>query len=332
MKITKLVFMICLYLSMSEQLISQVYMVQNGHTRHRFAQLELGVSQYQSSGGIVESLADNKLIQNKLGATSVSAFFIGGSHFWGHADFALTIPVAKFGDGINYGVDLQAKYFPMAIERSKIRPFIGVSMNPLSYKYKDGPTTNKTNFPLLGGLNYMWHNHQIELGAVYSYNNSFKYNVSRTQVGQAYIPKLIVGATYKYTLETTLSAEKGWQDGTTQIVTDKLASKGKLDGFSLAVGPTAAFRTKSSSYLSEKYAFAGQHAYNVAMEVGAGYYWHKPDMHINLAMKSFSSTLSAYGYSQKARLRSGTLEIFKMFGDYHGFVPFIGPNLTQISH
>lgn len=328
MKTLHLLFSVFAYLVISNQLMSQVYLVKNGHTRHRFAQLELGMTQYQSGGGTAPSLLDNRIVQNQLGTTSVYAFFIGGTHFWGHADFALTIPLAKFGKGIIYGVDLQAKFFPLAIERNKVRPYIGISMNPLSYRFKNGPFISKTNFPLVGGLNYMWRNHQFELGVVYSYNNSFDYDVSRTQVAKAYLPKLIVGATYKYTLETTLSAEKGWQDGSSQLITDRLASKGKLDGFSLAIGPTSAFRTKYSSYLVDRYNFAGQHAYDVALELGAGYYWHKNDIHANLALKSFKSEVSAYGYSQKARLRSATIEVFKMLGDYHGFVPFIGPNLS----
>jgi hypothetical protein len=302
------------------QLCAQPYTVENGKTRHRFAQLEIGLANYVNPTG---GLLGNK----EIGFSTTPAFFIGGTHFWGHCDFAVTIPFGTVGKGMAYGVDLQAKYYPWRIEKNKIRPFAGVSLSPFKFKYEDGPKYSKIYFPIVAGLNYMKGANQFEIGVIYNYNNEFKYDISRTELASGKIP-IIYSLTYKLTLETTVGTEKGWRDGSTKARTEELAAAGKLDNFSLAIGPTTAFNIKESSYLNEKYPFAGQHDHRATIELGAGYYWHKPDFHVNLAYRTFKSDIDAYGYSQKARTRLLTLEAYKFLFDYHGFLPFVGPNIS----
>ena len=81
--------------------LAQPYTVENGNTRHRFAQLELGVTQYYSpNAGRTQVLSETgKVGDYQFGANSISAIFIGATHFWGHCDMALTIPVKQFGTG-----------------------------------------------------------------------------------------------------------------------------------------------------------------------------------------------------------------------------------------
>ncbi len=307
---------------------AQPYTVENGNTRYRFAQLELGLTQYYSANaGKTQVLSDNTVKDYQFGSKSTTAFFIGATHFWGHCDLALTIPLKSFGTGMGYGVDLQAKYYPWRIEQNKLRPYMGVSMNPFGYSQNGGGEVSKTYFPLMGGLNFYKNRHQFELGAVYNYNNTFNYYISRTQQGIAKVQPFIFSATYKYTLETTGGGERNWRNGTTAKRTQELADAGKLNNFSVAVGPTSSFRIKSSNYLKSKYPFAGQHSYSAGLEYGVGYYLHKPDVHFNVAYRTFKSSIDAYGYKQNARREAVTFEAYKMLGDYHGFVPFIGPNI-----
>lgn len=329
--ITDMRYLLLIFVSLAAQalLLAQPYTVPNGHTRHRFAQLELGATQYFSSkSGKTQVSAGDRAVDYQFGKSTTSAIFIGGTHFWGHCDFALTLPLFSIGDGMKYGIDLQAKYFHWAIRHNKLRPYVGVSMNPFGYSQNDGPTVTKTYFPLLAGLNYSRNGHQVELGALYNYNSSFDYYITRTQIGQGAVQPFIFNFTYKYTLETTGGAERNWRNGETAKRTKLLADSGKLNNFSVAVGPTSTFRMKNSAYLSKKYPFAGQHSYNSAMEYGLGYYWHKPDLHANIAYRQFKSKIDAYGYTQTAQRKALTVEVFKFLGDYHGFIPFAGPNIS----
>jgi hypothetical protein len=321
---------IALLVLVSLKMIAQPYTVENGNTRHRFAQLELGVTQYFSpNAGKTQSLSETGEVgDTQFGANSISAFFIGATHFWGHCDMALTIPLKQFGEGMSYGVDLQMKYYPWRITQNKLRPYVGVSMSPFGYAQNGGPSISKIYFPLMAGINFYKNAHQLELGVVYNYNNKFDYPISRTQVGLAQVQPFVFSATYKYTLETTGSRERAWRNGTTAKQTQILSDAGKLNSFSVAVGLTSAFRLKESDYLNKKYGFAGQHSFDATLEYGLGYYLHKPDMHFNLAYRTFKSSIDAYGYKQDARREAVTFEVYKMLGDYHGFVPFIGPNIS----
>src|SRR5690606_3825626 len=59
------------------------------------------------------------------------------------------------------------------------------------------------------------------------------------------------------------------------------------------------------------------------------YYFHKPDIQLNVAYRSISSKLSAYDFSQTANSKALTFEAYKFLFDYHGFVPFLGLSVSQ---
>jgi hypothetical protein len=70
---------------------SQVYTEKQ--TRHRFAQLNLGFDFQSSFGGSTKYLDAQGNMQSLNLSNSLSPrFLIGGTHFWGHADFYIAIP------------------------------------------------------------------------------------------------------------------------------------------------------------------------------------------------------------------------------------------------
>jgi hypothetical protein len=309
---------------------TQVYNPNWGKARHRFAQLELGVSQiFTPNAGKTQVIASDGTIKGfQFGTAQTTALIFGGTHFWGHADFAVSIPIIRGGIGMRYGAELLAKYYPMSIESNKLRPYIGLSMAPFGYTQNDGGSITKTYYPLLAGFNFSAKKHQFELGLTYNYNKKFDYYISRTTIGKAELPTFMFNATYKFTLETTVGAEKNWLNGKTKTTTEALAKDKKLNAFSIAVGPSSAFSTVKSPYLTEKYPFMGKYGFGAFVDLGLGYYFYKPDMHLNLAYRTNKSTLKGYGLTQDVKRRALTLEAYKFIGDYHGFLPFIGPNIS----
>lgn len=130
-------------------------------------------------------------------------------------------------------------------------------------------------------------------------------------------------------LETTVSAEKNWQNGSTKIMTDTLARRKKLNGLTLAVGASAAIILKKSPHNEAVAPYIDNHKIsNIFPDFGIGYYLHKPDIHFNLAYRSISGSLNAYNFHQKFNRKALTLEGYKFFADYHGFAPFIGPAIS----
>ena len=320
---------------------AQVYIEKR--TRHRFAQLNMGLDVQASFGGNTSYIGPQGYTQSLDLASSVSPrFLIGGTHFWGHADFYIGIPlyVPTLEDDNQEitayrGVETVFKFYPLRIERHKLRPYIGVSLAPVHFEqrnnnlvYPDGPELSRTNFPLLGGLTYNTGNHLLELGIAWDYNNRHDYYISRTQSATIQTPPVYATLSYRYMLETTLSAERDWESGRTQEVTRILAERGKLDGFYLGAGVSAAFWQGKSSYNTQERPYLQPYGITTMPDFTLGYYLHRPDMNFALAYRGYRTTTEAYGAEQQLSRRSIVLEVTKSLFDYHGFVPFVGPAVS----
>lgn len=332
---------IILFFIITSRAYAQVYTEKQ--SRHRFAQLNIGFDVQSSFGGSTKYL-DAEGNRNTLQLTNHYAprFLIGGTHFWGHADFYIGIPMFSSSLEKNNqeitalrGVETVFKYYPLRIEHHKIRPYIGTSIAPFSYKHRNnnlnhpnGPELSHTSFPLLAGFTFNSKNHLIELGFAWNYQNKQDYYISRTQIAQIHTPPVYATLSYRYMLETTLSAEKNWESGKTKEVTEILAERGSLNGFYIGVGISSAFWLKESSYNTTNRPYISKYDNSIMPDFTLGYYFHKADLNIALAFRDYRSSADAYGADQQLRRKSFLLEATKYLFDYHGFVPFLGPAIS----
>ena len=306
--------------------------VSGGKTRHRFAQLNLGVDTRSFFGpsATTEMNAAGESQKVSIQNPAEMRMTIGGTHFWGHADFYVAIPVARFGaSGIGTSVETGARYFPWRIEDKKLRPFAGVAWTPEWYKQGDGVKQFRHRFPLSAGLVYSRGPHLFELSVGYMPARERNYYISPANEVHVSTQPYWIAAGYKIMLETSAGAEPGWKSGKTARLTEELGTSGKLDGLTLAVGPSTAFFLKGSSYNAEAAPYLGSPKFaSTFPEYGIGYYWHKHDLQVNLAYRRAATQLEAYGYRQKLSRRALTAEAYKFFADYHGFAPFAGAALS----
>lgn len=339
MKNTLFVFLFVLSYNLS---YSQVYTEKQ--TRHRFAQLNLGLDFQSSLGGSIKYLDGLGNLQSLNLSNSFSPrFLIGGTHFWGHADFYIGIPLfpttlKKDNQEITAlrGVETVFKYYPLRIEHNKVRPYIGTSLAPFYFEqrnnnlqYASGPELNHTNFPLLGGLTFNSKNHLIELGLAWNYQNQQDYFISRSQVERINTPPVYATLSYRYMLETTLSTEKNWESGRTNEVTDILAERGRLNGFYVGAGISSAFWLKQSGYNKSTRPYIGKYSTSLMPDFTLGYYFHKPDINVAVGYRSYGASTNTYGTIQQLNRKSFLFEATKFLFDYHGFVPFIGPTISN---
>lgn len=315
-------------------LAAQPY-VEGGKTRHRFAQLNLGLDwrhlpgQGSSSSRINPN--DGTLFTEQLSSTSITNFVIGGTHFWGHVDFHIAVPLVRFG-GLAFlpGVETAAKIYPFRIEQGKLRPYVGAAWQPTAYQQEDGNRQRRHEWPVMAGLTYQHKQLLFDLGAAYSPKKDWDYFVSPTVQAPIQSHPFRFSAGVKWMLETTLSAEKDWQSGRTKIITDTLAKLNRLNSFTIAAGPSSATLLGKTLAATSEWAFlAPTNQMAIFPELGVGYYLHQPDVQFNIAYRNIGFTAEGYGYRQSAKRRALTLEAYKFIGDYHGFVPFIGPALGQ---
>lgn len=336
----KILFILFIVLSY-DFCFSQVYTEKQ--TRHRFAQLNLGLD-FQSSFGGSTKYIDAVGNAQSLNLTNGFSprFLIGGTHFWGHADFYIGIPLfsttlKKDNQEITAlrGVETVFKYYPLRIEHNKVRPYIGTSLAPFyfeqkntNFQYSSGPELNNTNFPLLGGLTFNSKNHLIELGLAWNYQNQQDYYISRNHIEKINTPPVYATFSYRYMLETTLSAEKDWESGRTKIITDILAEKGRLNGFYVGAGISSAFWLKQSDYNKTARPYIGKYSTSIMPDFTLGYYYHKPDLNIAVGYRGYGASTNTYGTIQQLNRKSFLFEATKYLFDYHGFVPFIGPTIS----
>jgi len=176
----------------SQQLFAQVYVEKQ--TRHRFAQLNLGVDVQSSIGGFANYFDQNgELEAHELDPFISPRILIGGQHFWGHADFLLSIPL--FGSkqefkGQQYeyypGVETALKYYPWRMTDGKLRPYAGASL--LSQRYRQtntlvdegaGHLEPVLSIPILTGVTYSTGNHLLEAGVAWNTNSANMYYIDQ---------------------------------------------------------------------------------------------------------------------------------------------------------
>lgn len=319
------ILLILVVLSIQSQ--AQPY-VEGGNTRHRFAQLNMGMDLRLFPGKGTQSFTFNQLGQlqsTTLKDHAEARFIIGGTHFWGHADFYVAIPIYKIGKSdFSTGVETGAKYFPWRIEHRKVRPYVGVSLLRTQYKQGNGTELIRLKYPTMLGLTYNYKNHFIEVGTGYLANHSNNYYINTTTPVEVKKQAIWFSVGYKLMLETTVSAEQNWQNGRTKKLTDTLASLNKLNGFTLAAGISSTFFLKPSSHNKEVAPFIDNHKGALSPDLGIGYYFHKPDVQFNLSYRRMKSKIDAYDYEQVVLRNAFSLEAFKFLVDYHGFAAFVG--------
>lgn len=306
---------------------SQLY-IDGGKTRHRFAQMHFGMEMktFPVQGQNQSPSLNGEWDASSFTGPAEAKIIMGGTHFWGHADFYISFPVFRIGNKqFTSGVETAARIFPWAVRKDKIRPFAGFGHLPVWFNQGDGANAVRQKLFLTAGFSYQKGDHLLDLNAGYITRPSLEYYYSTNFKTTTQLPSFWVALGYRYLFDTTISAEETWQSGRTKIVTDNLAKSKKLDGYTVSAGPSVAFHLNRSDRMKNEFAYLDRHgASQVFVDLGLGYYWHKPDLQINLSYRSTKAVQSAFDYSQSLKRKSLALESYIFFADYHGFAPFAG--------
>jgi hypothetical protein len=307
--------------------------VEGGKTRFRFAQINFGLDcrmNFSKGSGTSTLNSSGELEQQELQSKTDIRMIIGGTHFWGHADFYMVFPLTSFGkNGISIAEEIGAKYYPWRIENKKIRPYIGMSMLTSDYQQGEGVSKVTTKYPLTGGFVFNYKRNLFELGGGYLYHNQFNYYINTTTPVVVKAKPYWIALSYKVMIDLTIKEEKDWDNGKTKRMTDSLSLLHRLDGLTIAIGPSAAFYLQSSPHNESVAPYIDNHKVTkVFPEFGLGYYLHRSDLQFNFTYRRMKSELAAYGFTQIAKRQAITFETYKFICDYNGFDAFIGPAVS----
>lgn len=307
-------------------------------TQHRFAQTYLGLNtQIIPSAGSMYWNGNNY----SFPTMSTSRFTIGGLHFWGKVDFNINIQLTALADfsldpnsefEFKPGGDLSARYYPWRIEYSKIRPYFGVSFNEMIFGMKDENAGERRDLfitsSILSGFSFANNGWQLNTEWMWMPHNKRTFYPDRIDFYTFELPRSYFSIGIVKYFEGTLREEKDMLSGRMKQLESRFRKEGKLNSISIGAAPSGSYFLKAPSLNDEVRKSLPRHKGNFVWDYGLGYLFHDAGFHIGVSYRNYTSSVESYGLEHLIRRQSFSIEGFKFFWNYNGFVPFIGPSIS----
>lgn len=306
-------------------------------TRLRFARLTLGAdllslgpAQTTTAGGTA-----------KVPAQQLPRIVVGGTHFWGWSEFYVAFPLSALTIGARGSTDAHwgprvetgARLYAGPLVPGRLRPFAAVAMGSVSVRETrpagDGPSI--TRFTVVPSLGAAWAHERsiVEGGIQWLAPGRLASPVDRSTDGTFTMPRTAVWLGAKWWLETTGNPRARRDLAREADQGAPLRREGMIGGPFLALGPTSAWAVRRSTHNRDVApALPADDPYARALEPVVG--WHWPSARLSLAVpyRRFATENAGFGLAQTRSRESVGLELLRFLGDYHGFVPFVGPALA----
>ncbi len=280
-------------------------------------------SSFLNGQNIVQALERNNFI--------TPAINFGASHFWGHADFFVSIATSsrktsadELDNSIRFRAITGMRIFPWAITENTLRPYLSYKFAPIRFNQSNlqGENYRKTAVKSIFGAGIAYQTPKIYayLGYELIPNNETSIYLSRTQTATSAFPKGIINFGVNYSIEFT----NGSYSKPIPQIDSLLKSKNTL-GWFFGIGPSSAFSIRNSSYITELYTFLDDKAMpNIFPEFTAGFHFSMYDCIVSANFRPIRQERNGFTFNQKLIRNSAGIEAYKFLFDYHGFAPFIG--------
>lgn len=312
-------------------------LAQEKKKRHDFAKTYVGVDFILAPDFGESQFMDNtgNMANFQRTAMLVPAINIGGTHFWGHADFYVSITTAqiKFQQEAirtnhRFGTFTGFRVYPFRLKDYSLRPFLGYKFSVFRYNQttEDGALSAITSLKstLDIGLAYRLPFAYFVLSYNFVIDPKVDLYISRNQQIQTNVAPHFITIGLNWMIEATNFANKK-----AYRHFDEVFAQSNKDGFFIGIGPSSAFPTIKSSYIEQYYPFLDQMAMpTIFPDAAIGYHFAKPDLVLALSFRPMAQTRTAHFFTQKINRYSMLLETYKVLGDFHGFSPFFGAGIS----
>lgn len=324
-----------------------VYTEQYLRKSTQFAWTHFGGDILVQSGGTADYISRTGGISNTgFGPSAIPRLTIGGMHFWGHADFYVTFPLPVFLAQKPSGftdwqyrsrVETGARIYPWRLRPGRLSPYAGISVRRLHYGHasvgvdagRGFPDYERWTSPLQLGVTYTSQKWHFTAGLHYLLNNKFRYALSPTQFGNVTLSPLSfnIGLTRYLDTDQSMASAEGAQRENARL--KLLKEKRRLNAWYLGVGPSSALEVTRSPYVAAYHPYLNDdQSHDVLLDFTFGRYLSKQDLNIGVSYRRMGSRQEAFDTHLRRQRRSFMLEAYKFLGNYHGFVPYIGPTLS----
>lgn len=256
---------------------------------------------------------------------------IGATHFWGHADFYVsinTVPIKLEEDAVENSVYMGTftglRVYPWPVGAKEIRPYVGYKFSP--WRYRQGASEAElykvTNVKgaVDCGFGLQTERTYFTLGASKLLNPDFEMHSTPLLSHADELPEWFVELGLNVSIETTAVAATD----ASRRLNEKFAASNR-HGLFIAAGPSSAFPTSSSEFIADEKPFFDDLAFpTIFPDVAIGYHLTKTDAVVALSARSMRQNRSAFDESLEIKRQSRVLEGYKFVGDYHGFAPYVG--------
>lgn len=282
-----------------------------------------GESQFLNESGNLEDFTRSGFVN--------PAINIGATHFWGFADFYVSITTGnistseeKVKTATNFGAFTGMRIYPLQLTNNKLRPYVGYKFSPFRYLQEniDGISSKTTKVQSVfdAGIGYRLPSFYMYLGYNYVMSNEVESYVSRTQKVETTLPRHFFNVGINFMLETTQGTNNPFNNKLNELL-----SADNLNGFFWGIGPSAAFSLNNSSYNRENHPFLDDKTMAMTFpDISLGYHFTKYDIVTSLAYRPIVQVREALDFKQRVGRNSLALEAYKVIGDYHGFAPYVG--------
>lgn len=267
-------------------------------------------------------------------------FTWGAFHFWGHAEFYVTIPLKQNSLSNNSETDFQllhsvatgARFYPWTMKEKKIRPYGGLHWGALDFRQiipdENQPTISKDfllNFEL--GLSFNYKKIGGRIGVNYFPNTKWNYPISKTEKAEIKTPAYSLQFGLLYTFDATKNGKnKRVDDWNSYPKNSKLSYDSKRFGdFFIGIGPSISFSLIRSEYNVDQFPYLKEKlTSNSYFDLAVGYQFNKADLFTAISFRNSTFETEGYGAKQTIKKNSLTLEVNKFLIDYTGFAPYLG--------
>lgn len=324
-------------------LIFSIYLSSQAQkNRYRFAATYFGVEGELNlqSNRFTTLNSKGNLQSEKLPSTFAPRLLIGGTHFWNHADFYLSLNLGSLRLNGSKNADISNdvltgfRVLPFKLKQKRPKPFIGIGFNSKEYRQKgsNGESQLYTNWQWFyeGGFTYTLNSNKLiglemryfpknEYSAYYDRNNFNNVEVSPFSFSISY--KILFDFSNGYSSEKSKKLFKSMKE--------ELAQEKKLNTFSIGIGFSAFIPFEETEHASRKAFFNDEIEPEVFPELGVEYFHHKFNASARVSYRPQQQLEKSYQYEYNLRNHSIAFEAFKFVGNYHGFMPFVGPFVSQ---
>ncbi|HOY12696.1 MAG TPA: hypothetical protein PLY70_06125 [Saprospiraceae bacterium] len=269
----------------------------------------------------------------------------GGFHFWGHAEFYVTIPLKQGSLSKNeetqfellHSVATGGRFYPWAVTSSKIRPYVGVNWGGLDFQQKIKPEANSTklskdfmlNYEL--GFIYNYKSLGFRIGANYFKDNKWLYPISKSVKAPISTPSYSVQLGILCAFDASKNGKSSQTEEWNSFPRSSPLSynANQFGNFFLGVGPSSSYSLAKSTYNQLQFPFLKDKLLSKNyFDISLGYQFNKANLFAAVSYRNPKYETSGFGVIQNIEKKSLALELNKYLTDYSGFAPYVGLNLA----